>query len=55
MKNLKAQELIDILSRHPFYEIQVETEQLITDVESVDVDVFDREEGPVFVIKPELE
>lgn len=47
---MKAFELINILKKNLNREIQIETREVICDIKSVDVDTFDSNQGPVFVI-----
>lgn len=48
---MKAFELINILKKHLNYEVEIETKEIIGQIESVEIDVFDQKEGPVFVVK----
>ena len=50
-----AKELIETLSKFPNYEVEVLTENLVTKVIEVDIDYFDEEQGPLFVLIPDLE
>lgn len=50
-----AKELTAILNKFPNYEVQVLTENLVTDLINVDIDHFDEEQGPLFVLIPDLE
>lgn len=50
-----AKELIEILSKFPNYQVEVLTENLVTEVIEVDIDYFDEEQGPLFVLIPNLE
>jgi hypothetical protein len=52
---MKAQELINLLSEHPDWDVEIETETLITDIQEVFRDCFDLDQGQVFVIRANLE
>lgn len=50
-----AKELIEILKKFPDYKVEMLTEELVTPVIDVEIDCFEREEGFVFVLIPDLE
>lgn len=50
---MKARELAEILLRHPGYDVVVSCPETIEDVDRVEIDSFDADQGMVFVIEPE--
>ncbi len=52
---MKAEKLISILSEHPDWDVEIETETLITDIQEVFKDCFDSDQGQLFVIRANLE
>jgi hypothetical protein len=52
---LLARELIEILSFYPDREVEVLTENLVTEITEVATDCFDTEQGMIWLILPDLE
>ena len=50
---MKAQELVEILMGHPDREVVICCPETIEDIDKVEIDCFDEEQGLVFVIIPE--
>lgn len=48
---MRTKELIEILSKHPDYLVQIGTSEIIGPVRDVYTDCFDEEEGHTFVIE----
>ena len=46
-----ASELIELLSKHPDYLVQICTKEVIGPVRKVDIDCFDEEDGMTYVIE----
>jgi hypothetical protein len=47
---MKASELIELLSKHPDYLVQIETKDTIDHIVEVSEDVFSEDEGWTFVL-----